>query len=91
MSRPNSNRKAWRDISRLVNEGRKLAGLRVSDRIRLVLECPKDVRAAVEAHRAMVMDQALATELSFHDRLAEGHRAELPDGRAIRIGIALEA
>ncbi|HVE47050.1 MAG TPA: isoleucine--tRNA ligase [Acidimicrobiales bacterium] len=77
-----------RDVVRLVNEARKDAGLHVSDRIRLVLDVPEDVAAAVEEHREHVMAETLAVELSF-GKLAEGQRYELPDGRAVRIAVTL--
>jgi isoleucyl-tRNA synthetase len=77
-----------RDVVRLANEARKNAGLDVSDRIRLVLHVPEDVRAAVEWHRAYVAEQTLAVEVLFVDHLSDGHRGELPDGRAVRIGVA---
>ncbi|HUP69103.1 MAG TPA: isoleucine--tRNA ligase [Acidimicrobiales bacterium] len=77
-----------RDVVRLVNEARKDAGLHVSDRIRLVLDAPEDVRLAVEAHREHVMAETLAVELSFAEA-PHAPRYELPDGR--RLGIAVSA
>jgi isoleucyl-tRNA synthetase len=76
-----------RDVVRLVNEARRGARLHVADRIRLVLEVADDVRAAIEYHRDWVAGETLATEVLFGE-LSAGHRAELPDGRAIRIGLA---
>ncbi len=76
-----------RDIVRLANEARRAASLHVSDRIRLVLEVPDDVQAAVERHREWVAAETLATEVLFAD-LSTGHRGELPDGRAVVIGVA---
>ena len=75
-----------RDVVRLVNEARKDADLHVSDRIRLVLDVPDDVAAAVETHRDHVMAETLAVELTF-EALAEGRNYELPDGRTVRIGV----
>jgi isoleucyl-tRNA synthetase len=77
-----------RDVVRLVNEARKDAGLDVSDRVRLTLEVADDVWAAVEAHRDYVAAETLAVELLRVEKLAAGHRGELPDGRAVRIGVA---
>ena len=76
-----------RDIVRLVQEARRKDGLHVSDRIRLVLDVhPHDVRAAIEAHRAWIMEQTLALDLELAP-LAEGHRCELPDGRALHLAV----
>jgi hypothetical protein len=33
------------------------------------------------------MEETLADELSFHNHLAEPHRAELPDGRAVHLHV----
>ncbi len=78
-----------RDVVRLVNEARKDAGLHVSDRIHLVLDVPDDVREAVEAHRRYVMEQTLADELVFGGPISNGRRYELPDGRAVHIGVSV--
>jgi isoleucyl-tRNA synthetase len=77
-----------RDVVRLVQEARRREGLHVSDRIRLTLDARghDDIARAVEAHRDWVMEQTLAVDLEFA-ALREGHRAELPDGRAIHIGV----
>ena len=78
-----------RDVVRLANEARRRAGLNVSDRIRLTLsDDHDDLVAAVEAHRDMVMAETLATELSFHAHITDSCRLELPDGRAVHIGVA---
>ena len=79
-----------RDVVRQTNEARKAAGLHVGDRIRLSLEVHShgDVWAAVAAHLDYVKAETLAVEVMRVDALSEGHRAELPDGRAIRIGVA---
>ena len=76
-----------RDVVRLVNEARKDAGLHVADRIHLVLDLPDDVAAAADAHRPRVMEQTLATELVLAGPISDGRRYELPDGRAVRIGV----
>ncbi|HUR18006.1 MAG TPA: isoleucine--tRNA ligase [Acidimicrobiales bacterium] len=77
-----------RDVVRLVNEARKDAGLHVSDRVLLVLEVPDDVAVAVQEHRSHVMAETLSIELAFGD-LVEGHRYQLPDGRAVGVGVTL--
>jgi hypothetical protein len=60
----------------------------VADRIRLVLDLPDDVAAAVEAHRPYVMEQTLAPELVVAGAIAEVRRYELPDGRAVHVGLS---
>ncbi|OZB46924.1 MAG: isoleucine--tRNA ligase, partial [Cellulomonas sp. 14-74-6] len=50
-----------RDVVRAVQDARKAAGLRVSDRIDLRLQVPADQVAAVEAHREFVARETLAT------------------------------
>lgn len=76
-----------RDVVRLVNQARKDSGLHVSDRVRVTLVVPDDVWQAVDRHGDYVKAETLATELMRVDELASGHRLELPDGRAIRIGV----
>jgi isoleucyl-tRNA synthetase len=78
-----------RDVVRLIQQARKDAGLHVSDRIHLVLDCGHhdDIRQAVERHRQWLMDQTLALELVLDQPLRHGHRGELSDGRAVHIGI----
>jgi len=79
-----------RDVVRLANDARKETGLHVSDRIRLSIDVHdhKDVWEAVEAHLDYVMAETLAVEVMAVPALSVGHRCELPDGRALRIGIA---
>ncbi|HZQ87249.1 MAG TPA: isoleucine--tRNA ligase [Acidimicrobiales bacterium] len=77
-----------RDVVRLVQDVRREVGLDVSDRIRLVLHAAGDVRAAVETHGDYVEEQTLAVELLFaDDKMSDAHRRELPDGRAVHIGV----
>ncbi|MGI8806759.1 MAG: isoleucine--tRNA ligase, partial [Acidimicrobiales bacterium] len=73
-----------RDVVRLVNEARRDAGLRVSDRIVLTIAGPDDVAAAVDAHRPYVMDATLATGLVVETPAGDTGRAyELADGRSV--------
>jgi isoleucyl-tRNA synthetase len=76
-----------RDIVRLINQARKDSGLHVSDRVRVSLVVPDDVRSAVDVHHDYVRSETLATELMVVDQLSNGHRLELPDGRHIHIGV----
>ena len=52
-----------RELVRTVQEARKQAGLEVSDRIRLCVTGSSAVGAALDAHRAYLMEETLATEL----------------------------
>ena len=82
-----------RDVVRLANQARRDEALHVSDRIRLVIDPGNhaDVRDAVIAHRDLIAAESLATEVAVVDdgyRHPEGaRRYELPDGRALHIGI----
>ena len=50
-----------RDLIRQIQQARREAGLDVSDRIALSVSGPRDVLAAFEAHRDLVMAETLAT------------------------------
>jgi len=54
-----------RDVVRLIQIARKEGGLDISDTIDLTLECDTSTQAAVEAHRVYVLEQTLATSLTF--------------------------
>ncbi len=58
-----------REVSRKVNELRKQAGLRVEDRITLMVDADGDVRRAVDAHRAWLQAETLA--LAIEDQRGE--------------------
>ncbi|ROR66742.1 isoleucine--tRNA ligase [Agrococcus jenensis] len=74
-----------RDVVRAVQQARKEADLDVSDRIRLALGSDAHGVAALEANRALVAAETLATELSV-DRI-DDTMGELADGRtAHRVG-----
>ncbi len=55
-----------REVSRKVNELRKQAGLRVEDRITLLVDAAGDPRRAVDAHREWLQAETLA--VSIEDR-----------------------
>ena len=44
---------------------------------------------SIEKHRSYIMDETLAEELVVAGPLSDGHRVELPDGRALHIGLSL--
>jgi Domain of unknown function (DUF5915) len=71
-----------------VNEARRDAGLHVSDHIHLVLDLPDDVAAAVQGHRDYVMEQTLARELVLGGPISNARRGQLPDGRAVHVGLS---
>ena len=52
-----------REVSRKVNELRKQAGLRVEDRITLMVDADGDVRRAVDAQRAWLQAETLAVAI----------------------------
>jgi isoleucyl-tRNA synthetase len=62
-----------REVSRKVNELRKQAGLRVEDRITLLVDAEGDVRRAVDAHREWLQAETLAVAVldQRRDALAE--------------------
>lgn len=78
-----------RDVARAVNEIRREEGLRVSDRIHLVIDAGHhhDLKSAIEAHRRFLQDETLAVELLVNGPISNGHRAELADGRAFHAGL----
>jgi len=78
-----------RDVVRLVQSARRDAGLRLSDRIRLVVELPADYAEAAREHSAYVSAETLASELHF-GAVPPGmsvHESEL-DGGVARVGVA---
>ena len=77
-----------RDVARMVNEARRDAGLDVTDRIHLVLDLPDDVRAAVDTHTDYVAAQSLAVDVVLAGPITNARRYELPDGRAVHIGLS---
>ena len=56
-----------RDLVRAVQQARKDAGLQVSDRITLTVTGPDDVLAAARTHEALVVEETLATTVSYAD------------------------
>ncbi len=54
-----------REFVRRVQDLRKVAGLEVSDRIRLFVDAPAQLKAAIEAHRSYVTTETLAVDLEY--------------------------
>ena len=69
-----------RELVRTVQEARKQAGLRVSDRIRLSVSGSSAVAAALDEHRDYVMGETLSEELAaggaFRPEYEIGHRLD---------------
>ena len=62
-----------RELIRTIQDGRKSAGLEISDRIVLAIHGSKMVQDAVEHHRSYIMSETLALELS--ESLDQGFKA----------------
>ena len=54
-----------RHVVRIIQQGRRNAGLDVSDRVRLFLEVEAEVEEAVLEHEAFVAEQVLAVEVKY--------------------------
>ena len=80
-----------RDVVRLVQQRRRELGLAVSDRIELTIVASAPVAGALEAHRAWVATQTLATTLTISETSDRGDQGAaavtLPDGSAVSIHI----
>ncbi len=71
------------DALRFIQDSRKAAGLDVSDRIKLTYNAEPALAAAIEAHRARIMSDALVVEMTRGD----GEYETQIEGYAITIGI----
>ena len=71
------------DALRFIQDSRKAAGLDVSDRIKLTYNADPALAAAIEAHRARIMSDALVVEMTRGD----GEYETQIEGYAITIGI----
>lgn len=78
-----------RDLVRLVQQARKDADLAVSDHILLEVIADEVVEAAIDAHRAFVLEQALVDELTIErdGGEANGSVAGEAGGRAVRVRV----
>jgi isoleucyl-tRNA synthetase len=61
-----------RDFVRLVQDARKDAGLRISDRIRIELRADERTLRAVEEHTSLIQHEVLATEITRTDAVPRG-------------------
>ena len=71
------------DALRFIQDSRKAAGLDVSDRIKLTYNADPALAAAIDAHRARIMSDALVVEMTRGD----GKYETQIEGYAITIGI----
>lgn len=71
------------DALRFIQDSRKAAGLDVSDRIKLTYNADPALAAAIDAHRARIMSDALVVEMIRGD----GEYETQIEGYAITIGI----
>jgi isoleucyl-tRNA synthetase len=78
-----------RDVIRLVQTARKDADLAVSDRIKLEIEAPAEVAAAIESHLASLTRETLARSVDLTPVEAERPAYRLPDGRTVHIGVSV--
>ena len=82
---------AARDFVRLVQQGRKDAGLHVSDRIVLHVEAEAAARTAIDAHAKYIGEQVLATDLAFaalEPQMYEGSgQVGSQAGQTVRFGL----
>ncbi|MDY7105059.1 MAG: isoleucine--tRNA ligase [Actinomycetota bacterium] len=76
-----------RDLVRLVQQARRDAGLKVSDRITLTLALPDDLRSTIAPHEGYLADQVLATSVVHTD--AEQPTTCMLDGREITLSVAV--
>jgi isoleucyl-tRNA synthetase len=75
-----------RELVRLVQDARKEAGLRVTDRIVLGIEATGDPARALEAHRDYVAEETLADSVSL-DAVSDGRRESTVDGSRVAVSL----
>jgi len=86
---PDLQEEGWaRDMVRLIQEARKQAQLRITDRIKVHAEVPAQLRGAMQKHERHIRDETLAIELGFGGPRSRGFRvSEDIDGHAIEFSI----
>jgi isoleucyl-tRNA synthetase len=77
-----------RDVVRVVQQARREADLRVTDRITVVVEAPPEVVAAVREHEQFVAGEVLADAVSFGPAGDGGFTGEAGDGVPVRVAVA---
>ncbi|WP_199034544.1 isoleucine--tRNA ligase [Glycomyces salinus] len=76
-----------RDVVRVIQQARKDADLDVSDRVAVTVDADKEVRAAVETHRAFVEGETLARELAFGTLDDEATGGEAGEGQTVKAAV----
>jgi isoleucyl-tRNA synthetase len=76
-----------RDVVRVVQLARREAGLAVSDRVTVTVDASPAVDAAVEAHRAFVAGEVLATDVALAGVGDDGFAGEVGEGETIRVAV----
>jgi isoleucyl-tRNA synthetase len=76
-----------RDLVRAVQQARRDAGLKVSDRIVLRVEGDDTVVDAVEQHGTLLRQETLATEVELGPAGATASEAEVGDGHPVRVAV----
>ena len=74
-----------RDLIRLVQQARRDAGLKVSDRISLTIGVPESVRRQVVAFQHLLTEATLATSLAW----GTGEPTAELDGEPVHIAVAV--
>ena len=77
-----------RDVVRVVQQARREAGLDVADRIALTIEAGPEVSSAVEAHRAFVAAETLATSVTLGPAGVGAFEGEAGAGEPVRVTVA---
>jgi len=75
-----------RDVVRVVQQARRDADLKVSDRIQLVLSASAEVQAAVLAHRDFVAREVLAASVEL-GAVDGGFAGEIGDGETVTVAV----
>jgi isoleucyl-tRNA synthetase len=77
-----------RDLVRVIQQARREKGLDVSDRIRLTIDAPDSVRAAAQAHEALIRSETLALEVAY-GAASDGAEGKVGEGTQVGIGLSL--
>jgi isoleucyl-tRNA synthetase len=76
-----------RDVVRVVQQARREADLKVTDRITLVVDAPEEVADAVRAHQEFVAGEVLAESVSFGDPGEAAFTGEAGAGEQVRVAV----
>lgn len=76
-----------RDLVRVVQQARRDAGLKVSDRISLTVDAAEEVVTAVRAHEKFLATETLATEVRY-DTVTDGFEGTVGDGAKVTVSVA---